>query len=54
MTRTEKLRIHYRAIKFSIIERAHDLLNISLPIFITVGIIAVSVKFWSWLLCLGL
>ena len=54
MTRKQLLKIHLNAIRFSVKERAFDLANISVPIFLTVGIIAMSVKFWSWLLGLGI
>jgi len=54
MTRKQLLKVHLNAIRFSAKERAFDLANIFLPIFITVGIIAASVKFWSWLLGLGI
>lgn len=47
MTRKQLLKIHLNAIRFDLKERAFDLANISLPIFLTTGIIAACVKFWS-------
>lgn len=53
MTRKQLLKIQLNAFRFEMRERAFDLANISLPVFLMVGILAVSVKFWSWLLGLG-
>lgn len=50
MTRKQLLKIHLNAIRFDLKERAFDLANISLPIFITSGILVACFKFWNWVL----
>jgi len=48
MTRKQLLKIQLNALRFEMKERAFDLMNISLPIFITSGIVVACVKFWLW------
>ena len=47
MTRKQLLKIHLTALRVDAKERAWDLVNISLPIFITTGIVAGCAKFWA-------
>ena len=47
MNRKMLVKIHLKAMWFSIRERWFDLVNISLPIFLVTGIVAGCVKFWS-------
>lgn len=48
--RNQKLRIGFRSMRFHAIERFHDLLNVSLLIFIVMGLLVATAKFWTWLL----
>lgn len=50
MTRKQLLKIQLNALRFDLKERAFDLANISLPIFITSGIVTACFKFWIWVL----
>ena len=43
-------RAYVRFLKIEAKERMIDLLMIAFPIFVVVGLIAVSVKFWGWAL----
>lgn len=48
--RNQKIRIGLRSMRFHAVERFHDLLNVSLPIFIVMGLLVATAKFWLWLL----
>lgn len=50
MTRKEQIRIRWRFLKIEAKDRAFDLINMALPIFITSGMVVACVKFWWWLL----
>lgn len=50
MIRNQKIRVGLRAMRFSAIERFHDLVNVSIPVFLMAGVIAVAFRFWFWLL----
>jgi hypothetical protein len=49
MIKNQRLRVGLRVMRFNAIERAHDLLNIVLPIFLVSGILLGSVRLWFWL-----
>lgn len=46
MTRKQLLRLQLRHLAASAWDRLLDLWNLSLPIFITSGVLVASVKFW--------
>lgn len=48
MLKNPRLRIGLRQMRFSIIERWHDLANIFLPIFLVSGLVAGCFRFWLW------
>lgn len=50
MTRKELLRLQLRHLAVTAWDRLLDLWNISLPIFITSGLLVACVKFWWWVL----
>jgi hypothetical protein len=48
MIRNQRLRLALNAWRFGLVERAYDLWNIALPIFLVSGLLAVSARFWLW------
>jgi hypothetical protein len=46
MTRKQLLKLQLRSLKFSIIDRLTDLRDITIPIFVTSGLIVACFKFW--------
>lgn len=48
------IRIKWNTFKIDICERFHDLMQIAFPVFIMTGVIGMAVKFWSWVLGLGI
>lgn len=49
MIRNQRIRVGLRTMRFGAIERFHDLLNVTLPIFVVSGLLAGCVRFWMWL-----
>lgn len=50
MTKKQRIRIYFRFLMHTTKERAYDLWNIAVPIFVTSGLIVACVKFWWWVL----
>lgn len=50
MTRKQLLRLQLRSLRLSTWDRCVDFANMAFPIFVVVGIMAASVKFWSMVL----
>lgn len=48
MTSKEKLRMQIRLLRLRTWDRIIDLWNITLPIFITTGLLTACVRFWMW------
>ena len=48
--RRRQIKTHMNVLRYQIKERAFDLWNITLPIFLTVGLIMGSVRAWAFLL----
>lgn len=48
MNRNQLLKLQLRHLKLTAWERIIDLWNISLPIFLTSGILVACFKFWLW------
>lgn len=42
------LRVKWRTFKFELVEKLHDLFQVSLPVFFMVGLIGAAIRFWAW------
>ena len=48
MKLTPPQRLAFRSLWFSAKERAYDLWSLVLPIFLVIGVIVLSARFWTW------
>lgn len=49
MKLTPSQRLAFRSAWFSAKERAYDLWSMTLPIFLVMGVLVISARFWVWL-----
>lgn len=49
MKLTPPQRLAFRSAWFSAKERAYDLWSLTLPIFLVMGVLVLSARFWCWL-----
>ena len=49
MKLTPPQRLAFRSLWFSAKERAYDLWSMTLPIFLVMGVLVLSARFWCWL-----
>lgn len=49
MIRNERIRIGLRTMRYNVTERFYDLVNITVPIFLVMGILVACFRFWTWL-----